>query len=128
MMAILSGFFGGLGALIAMIGLYGVISYSVVRRRNEIGVRLALGAGGPAVRRMIMAEAALLVAAGLVAGTLLSLAAGRSAGALLFGLQPNDPATIAFAALLLAVVAVFASYVPAWRASRLSPTIALREQ
>jgi putative ABC transport system permease protein len=128
MMAILSGFFGGLGALIAMIGLYGVISYSVVRRRNEIGVRLALGAGAPAVRRMIMAEAALLVAAGLVAGTLLSLAAGRSAGALLFGLQPNDPATIAFAALLLAVVAVFASYVPAWRASRLSPTIALREQ
>jgi putative ABC transport system permease protein len=128
MMAILSGFFGALGAVIAMIGLYGVISYSVARRRNEIGVRMALGAAGSTVRRMIMGEAALLLVAGLGAGTVLSLAANRSAAALLFGLQPNDPSTIAIAAALLAGVAALASYVPAWRASRLSPTIALREE
>jgi putative ABC transport system permease protein len=128
MMAILSGFFGALGALIAMIGLYGVISYSVARRRNEIGVRMALGAGGSTVRRMIMGEAALLLVIGLAAGAVLSLAAGRSAGALLFGLQPNDPYTIALSAALLAGVATLASYVPAWRASRVSPTVALREE
>jgi putative ABC transport system permease protein len=128
MMAILSGFFGVLGALIAMIGLYGVISYSVARRRNEIGVRMALGAAGSTVRRMIMADAALLLLVGLAAGAVLSLAAGRFAGALLFGLRPNDPSTIALSAALLATVATLASYVPAWRASRLSPTIALREE
>jgi putative ABC transport system permease protein len=127
MMAILSGFFGALGAIIAMIGLYGVISYSVARRRNEIGVRMALGAAGSTVRRMILTEAAFLLAIGVVVGALLSIAASRSAGALLFGLEPNDPSTIALAAVLLASVATLASYLPAWRASRLSPTIALRE-
>ena len=128
MMAILSGFFGALGALIATIGLYGVISYSVARRRNEIGVRMALGAAGSTVRRMILAEAAVLLATGLGVGALLSLGASRAAGALLFGLQPNDPATIVAGAGLLAIVAALASYVPAWRASRLSPTIALRDE
>jgi len=128
MMAILSGFFGALGAMIAMIGLYGVMSYSVARRRNEIGVRMALGAAGATVRRMILAEAALLLTIGAVLGALLSVGASRSAGALLFGLQPNDPLTIALAAALLASVAALASYLPAWRASRLSPTIALREE
>ena len=128
MMAILSGFFGALGAMIAMIGLYGVISYSVARRRNEIGVRMALGAAGSTVRRMILAEAALLLTIGVAVGAVLSVGASRSAGALLFGLQPNDPSTIALAAVLLASVAAVASYLPAWRASRLSPTIALREE
>jgi ABC-type antimicrobial peptide transport system permease subunit len=89
---------------------------------------MALGAAGSTVRRMIMADAALLLLVGLAAGAVLSLAAGRFAGALLFGLQPNDPSTIALSAALLATVATLASYVPAWRASRLSPTIALREE
>ncbi len=77
---------------------------------------------------MILAEAALLLTVGLVVGIVLSLAASRSAGALLFGLQPNDPATMALGAVLLASVAAVASYLPAWRASRLNPTIALREE
>jgi predicted permease len=128
MMAILSGFFGALAAAIAMIGLYGVMAYSVARRQNEIGVRMALGAAASEVRRLIMREAAVLLGAGLVAGAILSLAAARSAATLLFGLTPNDPPTLIVATALLAAVAALASYIPAWRASRLSPTIALREE
>jgi putative ABC transport system permease protein len=128
LMALLSGFFGGLAALIAMIGLYGVMSYSVARRRNEIGIRLALGADRGDVVRMVMREAGWLVASGLVTGTLAALTAARSARALLFGLEPHDPATIVAAAVSLSVIAAIASYVPAWRASRLEPTEALREE
>jgi predicted permease len=128
LMATLSGFFGGLAALIATIGLYGVMSYSVARRRNEIGIRMALGAGRRDVVRMVMREAATLLAVGLAVGALAALAAARSAQTLLFGLQPHDPATIVMAALSLAIVAVLASYLPAARASRLEPTEALREE
>jgi putative ABC transport system permease protein len=128
LMATLSGFFGGLAALIAMIGLYGVMSYSVMRRRNEIGIRMALGADRSEVVRMIMREAATLLVIGLIVGAVTALAATRSASALLFGLQPHDPATMATAAAALAVVALAASYVPALRASRLEPTVALRQE
>ena len=128
LMATLSGFFGGLAALIAIIGLYGVMSYSVARRRNEIGIRMALGADRGEVVRMVMREAGTLLLVGLVVGTLSSIAAARSASALLFGLQPHDPATLATAAGALAAVAALASYVPALRASRLQPTEALREE
>jgi hypothetical protein len=128
LMATLSGFFGGLAALIAMIGLYGVMTYSVARRRNEIGIRMALGADRREVVRMVMREAGLLLAAGLVVGTLSALAAARSARALLFGLQPHDPATLITAALALSVIAAIASYVPALRASRLEPTEALHDE
>jgi predicted permease len=128
LMATLSGFFGGLAALIAMIGLYGVMSYSVMRRRNEIGIRMALGADRREVLAMVMREALTLLAAGLVIGLVSAIAAGRSASALLFGLQPHDPSTLALAAATLAIVAIAASYVPALRASRLEPTTALREE
>jgi predicted permease len=128
LMATLSGFFGGLAALIAIIGLYGVMSYSVARRRNEIGIRMALGADRGEVIRMVMREAGLLLVAGLVVGTLAAIAAARSASALLFGLQPHDPATLAMAAGALAAVAALASFLPALRASRLEPTVALREE
>jgi putative ABC transport system permease protein len=128
LMATLSGFFGGLAALIAMIGLYGVMSYSVMRRRNEIGIRMALGADRHEVVRMVMREAAALLSAGLLVGVLSALAAARSARALLFGLQPHDPATLVMAAVALGLVALGASYVPALRASRLEPTVALREE
>ncbi len=127
LMATLSGFFGALAALIATVGLYGVIAYMVARRRNEIGFRMALGAGRSDVVRMIMREASLLLGAGLIVGVALAIAAARTATTLLFGLQPWDPSTIAMAALALAVVAALASYLPAVRASRLEPTIALRE-
>ena len=128
LMATLSGFFGGLAALIAMIGLYGVMSYTVARRRNEIGIRMALGADRREVVRLIMREAGMLLAAGLVIGTLSALAAARAATTLLFGLQPHDPASLITAAVALAAVAALASYVPAVRASRLEPTEALREE
>ncbi len=128
LMATLAAAFGLLAGILATLGLYGVIAYMVARRRNEIGVRMALGAGRGRVVLLVLREAALLVAVGLAVGTGLSLWAGRAAGALLFGLKPYDPPTLLAAALLLASVALLASYVPALRASRLQPMSALREE
>jgi predicted permease len=128
LMATLSGFFGGLAALIATIGLYGVMSYMVARRRNEIGIRMALGADRHDVVRMVMREAAVLLAAGIVVGLVIAVLAARTATKLLFGLQPGDPATLAMAAVGLGLVAMLASYLPALRASRLEPIEALREE
>jgi putative ABC transport system permease protein len=124
----LSAFFGGLAAVLAMVGLYGVISYMVARRRNEIGIRLALGAERGQVVAMVMREAARLLAAGIVLGTAASLAAGRSASSLLFGLKSYDPLTLVSAGALLALIAAAASFVPARRASRLDPMVALRDE
>ena len=128
LMATLSGFFGALAALIATIGLYGVMSYMVARRRNEIGIRMALGADRRDVVRMVMREASVLLTAGVVVGTALAIAAARAAATLLFGLRPGDPATLAMAAGGLGAIAMLASYVPAVRAARLEPTEALREE
>ncbi len=128
LMATLSDFFGVLAALLAIIGLYGVMSYMVVRRTNEIGIRMTLGAGRGEIVAMIVREAGVLLAAGLAAGIALSLAAGRAAGSMLFSLKPYDPLTLALAAVLLALVAVAASCLPALRASRVNPTEALREE
>jgi putative ABC transport system permease protein len=126
LMATLSGFFGFLAALLATIGLYGVMSYMVVQRTNEIGIRMTLGADRREIRKLMMSEAALLLAWGLGLGIMLALAAGRAARALLFGLQPYDPGTYALAAALLAAVALAASYLPARQAARLDPMVALR--
>ena len=128
LMATLSGFFGVLAALLATIGLYGVMSYTVARRKNEIGIRLALGAARGDVIGMVLREAALLLGVGLAAGTLLALAAAQGADALLFGLKPRDPVTFAFSIGLLAAVAIAASWLPAMRAANLDPTSALREE
>jgi putative ABC transport system permease protein len=128
LMATLSGFFGGLAALIATIGLYGVMSYMVARRRNEIGIRMALGADRRDVVRMVMSEASILLGAGVLVGLVAAVAAARTATTLLFGLQPGDPTTLLLAAAGLGLVAMLASYVPAVRASRLEPTAALREE
>jgi predicted permease len=128
LMAMLSGFFGLLAGLLATIGLYGVMSYMVERRRNEIGIRIALGADRSAVIAMIMREAATLLVVGLVIGGLAAVGASRWASALLFGLRPGDPVALATGVLALSIVATLASYVPAWRASRLEPTVALREE
>jgi putative ABC transport system permease protein len=126
LMATLSGFFGFLAALLATIGLYGVMSYMVARRTNEIGIRMTLGADRREIVAMVMREAVGLLGLGLSAGLGLALAGGRVARALLFGLQPYDPLTLAAAAALLAAVALAASYVPAKRAARLDPVAALR--
>jgi len=128
LMATLSGLFGALAALLATIGLYGVMSYTVACRRNEIGIRMALGASRREVVRMVMREAGVLLLAGVIVGTGLAIAAGRAAATLLFGLRPSDPTTLALAAGGLGLVAMLASYLPALRASRLEPTAALREE
>jgi predicted permease len=128
LMASLSGFFGLLAGILATIGLYGVISYMVARRRNEIGIRMALGADRRRVLALIMREAVLLLGIGLAIGTALALASTRAASALLFGLKPHDPVTLALAAGALAAVAAAASYLPAVRAARIHPTEALREE
>lgn len=127
LMAMLSGFFGFLAAMLAMIGLYGVISYLVIRRRNEIGIRMALGANHRSILSMIMREAATLLGIGLVIGTVLALIAGTTARALLFGMQPSDPITLALAIFGLSIVALAASFLPAQRAASLNPMQALRE-
>jgi putative ABC transport system permease protein len=128
LMASLSGFFGLLAALIATIGLYGVMSYVVARRQMEIGIRMALGADRGMVVRLIVREAGVLLAAGLAIGAGLSIAAGRTATSLLYGLQPWDAASLTAGLAGLATVALLASWLPARRASRLDPTIALREE
>jgi ABC-type antimicrobial peptide transport system permease subunit len=128
LMATLSGFFGALAALIATIGLYGVMSYMVARRRNEIGIRMALGADRREVISMVMREASRLLGAGVLVGLLASVVAARAASTLLFGLSPGDPLTLLMAAAVLGAVAMVASYLPALRASRLEPTEALREE
>jgi putative ABC transport system permease protein len=126
LLAWLAGGFGVLAAIVATIGVYGVVSYLIVRRRLEIAIRMALGAGRGQVVGLILRETGLLVAAGLGVGTALTLIAARSASGLLFGLSPYDPATLAGAVILLAIMAAAASAVPALRASRIDATAALR--
>ncbi|HYL09462.1 MAG TPA: ABC transporter permease [Candidatus Acidoferrales bacterium] len=128
LMATLSGFFGFLAGLLATIGLYGLISYNVARRTNEIGIRMALGAQRGDVVRMILREAGILLGIGLAAGTALSLLAAKTASSLLFGLKPRNPVTLAAAIAALAAVTLAASFLPARRASRLDPMVALRDE
>jgi len=128
LMATLSGFFGFLAALLATVGLYGVISYTVARRTNEIGVRMALGAQRKNIIAMIMREAGLLVLAGLVVGAILAISVAKIVASLLFGLKPRDPLTYLAAAAALAGVAALASFLPAFRAARLDPMVALRDE
>jgi len=128
LMAMLSGGLGLLAGLLATLGLYGVISYMVARRRNEIGVRIALGADRSSVIRLVLREAMLLLVVGLTAGVLIALWAGRAASALLFGLQPYDPISMGAAIALLTAIAMAASYAPARRAAALEPMVALRDE
>ena len=125
--AVLSAFFGGLALLLAGLGLYGVTSYAVSRRRTEIGIRMALGAAPGAVIAIVLRRAAILVGIGLVAGTAVSLWASRFVSPLLFGLQPRDPLTLVAAIVLLATIGTLAGWLPARRASRIDPARILRE-
>src|SRR5262249_27182398 len=117
-----------LAAVLATIGLTGMMAFSVTRRRQEIGIRVALGAQPSQVIGMVLREAGRLVIVGLAIGGALSLVATRSAAALVFGLKPHDPSTFVFACALLTAVATIASMVPATRASRLDPLTALHEE
>jgi putative ABC transport system permease protein len=128
LMAALSALFGVLATLMAVVGLYGVFSYMVARRQNEIGIRMALGADRATVPRMILGEAGMLLTAGLTAGLLIALAAGKAATTLLYGLEPHDPLTLSIAGLILGAAGLAASFIPAHRASSLDPVSALRDQ
>jgi predicted permease len=127
LMALLSVAFGVLAALIAAVGLYGVMSYLVLRRTNEIGVRMALGARRSHVLTLVLSEAGTLLAFGLAIGAAVSLAAAGSVRSLVFGLEPHNPGVIGLACVLLALTGFAASYLPARRAAHLTPLTALRE-
>jgi ABC-type antimicrobial peptide transport system permease subunit len=126
MIASLSAVFGFLATLLAVIGLYGVMAYTVAQRTREVGIRMALGAARGNVIWMVMREVLLLVAIGVVAGVIFSLMLTRVVQSQLFGLTPHDPVTLVFATVILALVACAAGYIPALRASRLDPMAALR--
>ncbi len=128
LVAMLSGFFGALALLLAGIGLYGVTSYAVSRRRTEIGIRMALGANPGGVTRMVLGRVAVLVGAGVAIGGLASVWASRFASSLLFGLQPRDPITLAVSAAVLLGVGALAGWLPARRASRIDPARVLRDE
>jgi putative ABC transport system permease protein len=127
-MALLSSLFGLLAALLAAVGLHGVVSYAVERRRRELGIRLALGASRGAVIASVLRESGLLVGAGLALGVVCSLLLTGAARTLLFGLDPRDAATIATAVSGLALVALTASLLPAQRAARVDPMATLKEE
>jgi len=119
-------FFGALALVLASIGLYGLMSFSVTRRTNEIGIRMALGASGGSVVRMIMRESMILVSIGVIIGSVAALGVARLIASQLYGLKPHDPFTIAAAVALMLVVAGFAGYLPARRAAKVDPMVALR--
>jgi putative ABC transport system permease protein len=128
LLAMLAGFFGALALLVAGIGLYGVMWLAMTRRRGEIGIRLALGAEPGAVIRMVLREVATLTAIGLATGAVVAIATGRLVANLLFGLTATDVSTWLVAIALLGSVAALAGYLPARRASRVDPMVALREE
>jgi predicted permease len=126
LIATLSGFFGLLALLLAAVGLYGLMAYSVNRRRSELGVRLAIGASPQTVRWLVLRDSLVLVGAGTVVGVAAAFAATRFIRALLYGLEPNDPVTTALACLVLVAVSLLAAWLPARRASRVNPIETLR--
>ncbi|MBV9880620.1 MAG: ABC transporter permease [Gemmatirosa sp.] len=127
LLATLSGFFGALALLLAMVGLYGTMAYTLAQRRREIGVRLALGAARGRVMRLVLGEVGRLVALGVVLGAAGAAAAARLMAPFLFGLSPADPATWALSAAVLSAVALAAGALPAWRAATLDPVSAIRD-
>ena len=118
--------FAGVALVLTIVGLYGVMSYSVVQRTNEIGIRLALGAQSRDVLLMIVKQGSKLIVLGLVIGLLGAFLATRVISSLLFGVTTKDPFTFVAAAVLLAIVALLACYIPAWRATKVDPLEALR--
>jgi ABC-type antimicrobial peptide transport system permease subunit len=126
LIATLTSFFSGLAMLMACLGLYGLMAYAAARRTNEIGVRMALGATRGAVLRMVLTESLMTVAAGIAIGVPVALAAARMISSRLFGISATDPLTIAAATLLLTAVAALAGFLPARRASKVDPMVALR--
>ena len=126
LLAALSGSFGALALLLSLIGLYGVMSFVVTRRAREIGIRLALGATRASAICLVLRDAGAMIAVGIAIALPCVAALGKLVQSQLFGVTATDPATIATAALVLAVGGLAAAFIPAWRASNVSPTDALR--
>jgi predicted permease len=122
---VLLGVFGGVALFLAVVGIYGVLAYAVAQRTREVGIRMAMGSSSDAIFRLILRQGLAVTAVGLVAGGAASFGLGGLIRSLLFGVGPNDPAVLAAVALLLGVVAAFACAVPAWRATRVDPVVAL---
>ena len=119
--------FGAVALMLAAVGIYGVLSYNVEQRTRELGIRMALGAGGGEVRGLVMRQATLLIGVGIALGLAAALALGRVLESQLFGVSSRDPITFAVVSVLLAAVAFAASYLPARRATSVDPIVALRK-
>jgi ABC-type antimicrobial peptide transport system permease subunit len=128
MMTTLSSLFGGLATLLAAVGLYGVLAYTVSQRTREIGLRMALGAAPGNVRSMVLRQVAWMTLVGGVVGLAGAVWVGKQAESILFEMKGVDPAVFVFAAVALTLVALAAGLVPAHRASRVDPMLALRDQ
>ena len=124
----LVGAFGVLALIVAAIGIAAVLAFSVSARTNEIGIRMSLGADATRVQRMVLSEGGILVAIGLALGVIGALMLSRLMRGLLFGVAPHDPATVAGVVLLMAAVGIGACWIPAVRAARIDPGVALRAQ
>src|SRR5205807_2137781 len=120
------GVFGGLALLLATIGLYGVLSYTVSQRTRELGLRMALGAGTSNLLGLVMSHGLALAASGVVLGTVAALSLTRLMGNLLYKVSPRDPLAFGLAFLIMIIVALMACFLPAWRATRIDPVRALR--
>jgi ABC-type antimicrobial peptide transport system permease subunit len=120
--------FGALAVLLASVGLFGLMSYSVTRRTNEIGIRMALGAQRQDVLRLVMRESMLRVVAGIAIGLAIAAASSRLIASLLFGLSPTDAMTIVEAVAMLVIVSAVAGYLPARRAARVDPLVTLHDE
>jgi predicted permease len=127
LVAMLSGFFGALTLLLAGIGLYGVTSYTIARRRTELGIRMALGATPARVIWLALSRVLALIGLGVIAGTGSGVWLSQFVAALLYGLPPHDPVTLVGASVILGAVGLLAGWIPAWRASRIDPAAVLRE-
>ena len=126
--AVLVSSFGALAVVIAAVGIAGVLAFSVSARTNEIGIRMSLGADSGRVQRMVLVEGGVLLGIGLVLGVIGSLFATRLIQGLLFGVTPNDPITLVAVALAMAAIGVAACWLPARRAARIDPAVAMRGQ
>jgi putative ABC transport system permease protein len=127
LLAMLSVFFGVLALVVAGIGLYGMTSYTVGRRRTEIGIRMALGADAAGVVRLVLRRVATLIGLGVGIGVLMSLWASRFVGSLLYGVEPRDPVSVFAAAVVLTAIGALAAWLPARQAARVDPASVLRE-